>query len=252
MLRSGHDQHRAIGGHLDLARSLPWGGRWSACRRHGGCLRRGRSGREQRNGFGLVVIALERVLDGGVPAAAGIGDRVFAGTGDEARIALARFQRTDQCAGDFLFAQALGLFLAQSAIDQDVDIAAEAGGLGLLRLLDGIDELDAHLGREAGVAVQQVARLGKAVGFIEILDVDIALQVLDHLNGLVGETELLIGSGIEGFIVAVGQEVDRAEHAQDHQGIHTGVCGVLRLSCLEPVGSHITPSSAAIPWIAKS
>ena len=110
---------------------------------------------------GLVVVALQELLHEREAAGGLVVDGVFVGGVDEADVALAGLQGADQRAGDFLFGEALGLFLALAAIDQEGDVAAVAGGLGLLRLLHRVDELDVEFGREGGVAVQQVARLGE-------------------------------------------------------------------------------------------
>jgi len=64
-------------------------------------------GRQQGDGTGLVVVVFERVLDGGVAAAVGIVDAVLAAAGDEAGVALARFQRADERAGDLFLAEVL-------------------------------------------------------------------------------------------------------------------------------------------------
>ena len=110
----------------------------------------------------LVVVALQQLLHQRVAGGGFVVDGVLVGGVDEADVALAGFQGADEGAGDFFFGEALGLFLARAAIHQDGDIAAVAGGLGLLRLLHRVDELDVQLGGEGGVAVQQIARLREA------------------------------------------------------------------------------------------
>ena len=140
-------------------------------------------------------------------------------------------QRADERAGDLFFGEALGFLRAEAAGHQDTDVAAEAGGFGLLRLLDGIDVIDVQLGGKGRIAVQQVARLREAAGVVEVGDVNVAVEALDHLDGLVGEAELLVGGGVVRLVVAVGQEIDRRQHGEDHDDVDGDVGGVLGLSC---------------------
>ena len=86
-------------------------------------------------GAGLVVVAFQELLHEREAGGGFVGDGVLVGGIDEADVALAGFLGADDGAGDFLFGEALGLFLAGAAIHQDGDVAAVAGGLGLLRLL---------------------------------------------------------------------------------------------------------------------
>src|ERR1039458_3975267 len=99
-------------------------------------LLRGQRLSPARRQYGVGELSLLGVAGGGL-----VVDGVFVGRIHKAHVALARFQGADQRAGDFLFGEALGLFLAEPAIHQDGDIAAVAGGLSLLRLLGRIDEL---------------------------------------------------------------------------------------------------------------
>src|SRR6185503_21384665 len=76
----------------------------------------------------FVVVPLEKLLLIGVPTRSSIVNAVFARKVEVAGIALARFQRTDKRAGHLFFAQRLGFFLAYATIDQNIDVAPEAGG----------------------------------------------------------------------------------------------------------------------------
>src|ERR1019366_3843384 len=160
------------------------------------------------DGAGFVVVALQQLLHERVAGSRLVVDRVLAGRVDEAGRALAGFQGPDDGARDLLFGEALGLFLTETAIHQDGDVAPETGGFGLLRLLGRVDELHLQLGGEGGVAVEQIARLGEAGGFVEVGELDFALEAADYLDGLVGEAELLVAGGIVALVVAVGEEVD--------------------------------------------
>ena len=94
------------------------------------------------DGAGLVVVAFQELLHEREAGGGFVVDGVLVGGVDEADVALAGFLGTDDGAGDFLFGEALGLFLAGAAIHQDGDVAAVAGGFGLLRLLHRVDEFD--------------------------------------------------------------------------------------------------------------
>ena len=167
---------------------------------------------------GLVVVAFQELLHEREAGGGFVVDGVLVGGVDEADVALAGFLGADERAGDFLFGEALGLFLAGAAIHQDGDVAAVAGGFGLLRLLHRVDEFDFELGGEGGVAVQQVARLREAGGFVEVSELDVVLEIADDLDGLVGEAELLVAGGIVTLVVAVGQEVDGARAPRGSPG----------------------------------
>src|ERR1039458_2980523 len=92
-----------------------------------------------------------------------------------------------------------------------------------------------------------VARLRETRGFVEVGDLDVALEVAHYLDGLVGETELLVAGGIVTLGVAVGQKVDGHQHRQDDEDVHTGVSRISGLSCLHPLLRHVTTSTGAIP-----
>src|ERR1035441_572569 len=117
--------------------------------------------------------------------------------------------------------------------------------------LGGVDELHLQLGGEGGVAVEQIARLGEAGGFVEVGELDFALEAADYLDGLVGEAELLVAGGIVALVVAVGEEVDGAQNREDHQDVSAGVSRVPGLSGFEETGSHITTSTGGIPSPSK-
>src|ERR1039458_3554790 len=93
--------------------------------------------------------------------------------------------------------------------------------------------------------------LGEAGGFVEVGELDFALEAADYLDGLVGEAELLVAGGIVALVVAVGEEVDGAQDREDHQDVSAGVSRVPGLSGFEETGSHITTSTGGIPSPSK-
>ena len=101
--------------------------------------------------------------------------------------------------------KALGVLLALTGIYYNGAQLADAGGARQLRFLFRIDVIDLYLGRERGVAAQQIARLRELGGLAEISDLDILFQILDGLYSLIGKAELFVGSGVVRFVVAVGQ-----------------------------------------------
>ncbi len=243
-LWASHEEHGAVFGNLDGDR----GGRLADSDRLAGV---GCGGSEIDRLDG-VVIPLLQLFQEGVTAVAFVVDAVFPGGVQDADIARAGLERTDQRAGNFFLGKALGGFFADAAIHHDGGIGAETKGLRLGRLAFRVDVFHVESGGERGIAVQKVAGAGEGFVTAEVSYVDIVFQIVDHFNGLVREAELLVGGGIPRLIVAVRQEIHAAQDRQNYGGVSDGIRPVLGLSCLDPFSSHVRTSTAAIPWIAQS
>ena len=144
---------------------------------------------------------------------------MLAAAGDDANVALAAFERANHGAGYAFFIEGLGLFFLGAQLDHGRACARDIGGARQLRLLEHVDVLDMHFGRKIGIAVQQILARLHAAGLVEILDGHVLLQVADHLLGLIGKREPLVGGCVVRLVVAVREIIRDHYHGQDHQDI---------------------------------
>src|SRR5438874_13670821 len=111
---------------------------------------------------------------------------MFAGGGKRAYGAFPGLERANESAGEFLFSEASRAFPPCAAVDDSRGIRSVSGRFCDLRFSVRIDVGDVQFGRQAGIAVQCVASGAEFVLGAKVIELDVSLQALDHLDGLVG------------------------------------------------------------------
>ena len=215
-LGAGDDHNRAVRGNLSLF--------------------------EQADRFGLVVILAQIFLEFRIPVLrVAIVDLAFTVPGEKAKSARLVFNVANDRACDVSLSQALGFFFLGPDLHHRRAVFGDPCRAGLFRLLVGIDVFDADAAGDGRIAVEQIlARLEIAL-LVVIGDGGGLSQPLYNLHGLVGETELLVRSGVIRLVVAIGKYVGHRDNGQDDQNVDRRVRRVLGLSRLDPTAIHLRP-----------
>src|SRR5258708_8264312 len=69
----------------------------------------------------------------------------------------------------------------------------------------------------------------------------VLLESLDDLYGLIGEAVALVGSSVEGLVVAIGQHVRGGDDGKNHRDVCSGIGRVPGLSGLKKLIAHLRP-----------
>ena len=222
--------------HFRLLVIARWPRNYQRCAvaRHCCCL-------QQVDGFRLVIIFSQQLLELGEPFAIAVVNLMFSAATYKANGPRRALQVADKGTGDAFFRHALGFFMLRANLHDCSAQIANSSFARLFRIFIWIHVLDVDFVRKIRVLLEQVLAFTKFFRLVEVGDGRVLLQTFDDLGGLVGKAVTLVRSRVIGLVVAIGKHIADGNNRDHNQDVHRRVSCVFCLPRFEPLASHLRP-----------